>query len=113
MNPDLPKLAAILENWSKETTFIIYLYGSRVREDHRIDSDVDIMIHKGQATDTDVDWWGEQNDEEFATVNEHLPGPIEILHGNPSLEEKIFEAASKPIHRIGNVICVWLPPKNT
>lgn len=112
MHPDLPRLAEILSDWSSGTTFIIYLFGSRVRGDHRSDSDVDVLIPiPDSPTDFDVDWWGRHNRDFFAEIDARLPGKLHILENDEPLAPKIIEAAQNPIYRDRNVICVWLDPK--
>ena len=45
VTPDLVGLACILGDWAAPATgTIVYLYGSRVRGDHRVDCDVDIWV---------------------------------------------------------------------
>ncbi len=102
-------LAAALADWSAETTSKIYLFGSRVRGDHRTDSDVDVVIRFGEATDGDVEWWSAANAEGFASINARLPGPLRILENNDLLADRIVKG--EPIHRDRNVACIWMPPK--
>ena len=107
---DLQRLAAILADWSAETTSTIYLFGSRVRGDHRPDSDVDVVIRFGAANEEDVRWWTELNEEKFASVNALLHGPLRILENNDPVADMVI--ATEPIYRDRNVLCVWLPPKS-
>jgi len=110
--PDLPRLAATLADWSTGTTFIIYLFGSRVRGDHRPDSDVDVVIPiPNLPTDFDMEWWARNNRDLFAAIDARLPGKLHILEKDEPLVTKILEAARNPTYRDRNVISVWLPPK--
>lgn len=110
---ELTKLARTLADWSYPfTEFAIYVFGSRVRGDHQQNSDVDIVVVFPQPLPNGfVDWWGNQNMEEFASINASLPGPLKILEYDDPLVPKVLEAGKSPHHRDCNVRCVWLPPK--
>ena len=111
--PDFKSLAENLADWSAPTNFTIYLFGSRVRGDHRPDSDVDVVIEFGhQVTDADVEWWSENNREAFASINAVLPGRLEITERNSKLAHDVIASATNPVYRDRNVICVWFPPKS-
>lgn len=105
----LMKLIAEWSNTAKGLSF--YLYGSRVRGDHRPDSDVDLHVRIGPGVDNPTgDWWCEQNQTDFAALKRVLPGPLSILDGPDALKHAIESA---PHYRtIGNVVAVWLPPKS-
>jgi predicted nucleotidyltransferase len=110
-SPDLRRLAKAIADWLRpapEITF--YLYGSRVRGDHRSDSDVDILRVLPQTPTRVVTcWWTEQNLQDFKTLRDVLPGRLEFLENNPALERDIKKG--RIVLRDRNVICVWLPPK--
>ena len=108
---ELEKLAATLADWSQHTSAVIYLFGSRARGDHTPDSDVDVVIKFPRVEDGDADWWLASNQEEFASINALLPGPLKILENDDPLSDKVVEAAKNPAYRDRNIICVWLPPK--
>jgi predicted nucleotidyltransferase len=111
--PDFKSLAENLADWAAPTNFTIYLFGSRVRGDHRPDSDVDVVIEFGhQVTDADVEWWSENNREAFASINAVLPGRLEITERNSKLAHDVIASATNPVYRDRNVICVWFPPKS-
>jgi predicted nucleotidyltransferase len=40
---------------------MVYLYGSRVRGDHKATSDVDICIEWQSPTQETINWWEENN----------------------------------------------------
>ena len=107
---DLEVLAYILADWAAPAQGVmLYLYGSRVRGDHRTDSDVDVCIDLGVVGEAAVTWWTTNNQEEFASINAKLPGRLEILELNDPLKCKIFAATI--VHQDRNVRCVILPPK--
>jgi predicted nucleotidyltransferase len=78
----LKRLASILADWADAAPGIpvVYLFGSRVRGDHRPDSDVDVQLYvdRWSADEVTTRWWMEQNDTDFATLKAKLPGPLAI-----------------------------------
>ena len=89
---------------------MFYIYGSRVRGDHRPDSDVDLYIRiTPEVTNRSGDWFIEQNETDFATLKAVLPGRLEILDGPESLKRAIENAP--PYRIMDQVIAVWLQPK--
>lgn len=106
----LETLARILAEWATPATGTrLYLYGSRVRGDHRPTSDVDICIDWGSVADADVKWWAENNEEDFISINSRLPGHLEIIEINDPLCATIMRAPR--VHQDRNVYCVLMPPK--
>jgi hypothetical protein len=117
MNPQLSDLASILADWINPAPGIpaIYLFGSRVRGDHRRDSDVDIRLFLDQwkaVGEATVAWWQEQNETDFAALKALLPGPPK-LHREPTdgADHAIREGIKKPVLTLGRVVCVWTPPR--
>jgi len=105
---ELKRLALILADWAAPAPHTtIYLYGSRVRGDHRPNSDVDIHVHFGSPAKDDVEWWQANNNEEFKTINARLPGRLEVLEQGDPLAFDIRLA--KRVHVDRNVVCVWRP----
>ncbi|QOZ34438.1 nucleotidyltransferase domain-containing protein [Bradyrhizobium sp. CCBAU 53421] len=83
MNPDLPALAGILADWLEPARNIpaVYLFGSRVRGDHRPNSDVDLRLFIDEWRNlerADMDWWAKENETDFALLKSRLPGPLAI-----------------------------------
>ena len=112
LTDDLRSLARTLADWCHGTTFGLFLFGSRVRGDHRSDSGVDILFSwPNHPTVSDCEWWTKQNKDGFAAINALLPGPLKVLECNDPVANRVIEAAAKPVHRDRNVICVYLPPK--
>jgi nucleotidyltransferase-like protein len=80
MTGELEQLVNVLAQWLEPAEgFHAYLFGSRVRGDHRPDSDVDVRIFLKdcQPTHESAEWWTRQNETDFAAVKELLPGPFE------------------------------------
>ena len=112
ISTELDQLVSILANWAgPATSATVYLYGSRVRGEHKPKSDVDIAIDFGSPPDDEtVDWWSFNNSNEFKDINAKLPGALQVLeHDDTVFQSKV---RSGPIvHRRGNVVCVWLRGK--
>lgn len=108
---ELIQLARILADWvSPAPSITIYLFGSRVRGDHRPDSDVDVLIDISRASTTeDATWWSNVNADEFRTIDTLLPGPLQILESHSSLRPAIISAPV--VHRDRQVVCVWRDAK--
>ena len=118
--PDLPALAEAVASWVDDASGVptVYLFGSRVRGDHRPDSDVDlcVFLSEWEPTSESVDWWLDQNRTDFAQVKALLPGAPKI-HGLNSWDDAgqwVKEARADPIRivlRVRKAICLWMPPK--
>jgi predicted nucleotidyltransferase len=104
----LKELARLLADWAAPARGItVYLFGSRVRGDHRPDSDVDVCFQwEGRP---DVHWWQTNNEQDFAAIKPKLPGPLAI---HPEQDPWWAPAvAAEVVYQDRNVRCVWLPPK--
>lgn len=110
ISDDLKTLARILADWAAPApSAIIYLYGSRVRGDHRQDSDVDIWpVWAG--TDAEVEWWTANNANVFADIDAKLPGCLHVLPPGDSVKDQVVSA--NIVYQDRNVRCVLLPPKS-
>ena len=79
---ELQALARIVTKWVDEVPGVpaVYLFGSRVRGDHRPDSDVDIRVYlRDWVTDSATAiWWLQQNQTDFSDLKAQLPGPLSI-----------------------------------
>lgn len=108
---DLTELARILAEWvAPAPDFTIYLFGSRVRGDHRPDSDVDVVIAPGRnPMACDVTWWSSINEDLFRSINAQLPGPLRILENNDPIADLVRNAPV--VYRDRQVLCVWREPK--
>lgn len=107
ISDELKSLTKTLADWSAPAkTVVIYLYGSRVREDHAPDSDVDIWPEwAGSATE--VNWWMENNANDFADINAKLPGKLHVLPPNDPVKDKV--RFGPVVYTDRNVRCVVLP----
>jgi predicted nucleotidyltransferase len=107
---DLRTLAATLADWAAPAdTAILYLFGSRVRGDHRPDSDVDLSIELDRPTHADILWWTAINSDDFVSIDVLLPGKLHILEEKDGHTPRI--RAAPVVHRDRNVYCVFLAPK--
>jgi predicted nucleotidyltransferase len=107
---ELRMLAAILAEWASEAPGVtLYLFGSRVRGDHRADSDVDVSVEWGTLNDADKNWLLINNQDEFAGVNAKLPGPLHITEERHPITTKVRSAPV--VYQDRSVRCVLLPPK--
>ena len=107
VNDKLQHLARTLADWAADKSVTIFLFGSRVRGDHRPDSDVDIFVQFGDMTEATAVWWTEQNSEDFASLKGRLPGALKILDANAPLVLSVKKA--EVVYRDRNVVCVSLP----
>jgi Nucleotidyltransferase domain len=102
----------MIADWSapaQDITF--YLFGSRVRGDHRPNSDVDLhyVLPPNPTRETTL-WWTYQNSVvDFASLRKALPGPIKWLEQHAPFRSQVEQG--KVVHQDRNVACVWLPPK--
>jgi predicted nucleotidyltransferase len=107
---ELIRLARTLADWVEAApNFTIYLFGSRVRGDHRPDSDVDVIVDFGKPTMEEVLWWQGVNEDLFRSINALLPGPIGILVNNVEMTNDVKRA--EVVHRDRQVVCVRTKPK--
>jgi predicted nucleotidyltransferase len=107
------QLARTIAKWaSTAPTVTIYVFGSRVRGDHRTDSDVDICIQFPETiSDALLDWWEDSQATDFADLKARLPGPLKILEEDDPVWQMV--AIAPALHPEGNVCSVWMPPKPT
>jgi predicted nucleotidyltransferase len=109
VNDEVKQLARALADWAADKSVTVFLFGSRVRGDHRPDSDVGVFVQFGAMTEGTAVWWTEQNSEDFAGLKARLPGPLRILDANAPLVPSVTKG--KVVYRDRNVICVSLPRK--
>jgi predicted nucleotidyltransferase len=111
VSDELKQLTRLLADWAAPASGVtVYLFGSRVRGDHKPTSDVDICIKWGDRPDDgDVRWHMFNEEEDYATIKRKLPGPLKILERDDPWHKRVV--ASEVVHQDRNVRCVWLPPK--
>ena len=77
---ELRALAEILADWVEPAPCIpaVHLFGSRVRGDHRPDSDVDVrlLLNEWNVCMDTAQWWLEQNRTNYDALRARLPGPL-------------------------------------
>ncbi len=106
---ELRELAKKLADWAVAApTAVIYLYGSRVRGDHKATSDVDLCVEFPKAETADVQWWTQNNHDDFQAISTQVGARIEILERNSPIRSKVIGA--EVVFQDRNVRCVWLPP---
>lgn len=114
MTVELEQLVKILAQWLEPAEgFHAYLFGSRVRGDHRPDSDVDVRIFLKdcEPSHESAEWWTRQNETDFAAVKALLPGTLAIHREESDAADSHIRAAAKtPLMQIGRLIVVWTPP---
>lgn len=109
---ELRQLTNIIADWaSPAPSANFYLFGSRVRGDHKPESDVDLYVEWIGFDDGAIDWWTNQNADDFKSLKDRLPGPLKILEANDPIGETIkCVGRHDPFFRDRNVDCVCLPP---
>jgi hypothetical protein len=109
MTDDFKRLATILADWAADApAATLYVFGSRVRGDHRPDSDLDVIIqwdYQAMAP-ADHDWWQKNCAEDFATIDAALGARLHFPDPDP-VSRQAFTAAE--VYRDRNVICVLVP----
>jgi predicted nucleotidyltransferase len=113
---ELRLLAEIIDRWVQPVPGVreVYLFGSRVRGDHRPNSDIDLRIFVEELTPDaqTMEWWTHQNVTDFAELKSQLPGPLAIHRDSPEIvDEQIRAERASPKLKIGKVVCVRTPPK--
>ena len=115
VSTELKQLAAILAAWSIGYSVRVYLFGSRVRGDHKPSSDVDVYLEwllpggEDVVNERTMAWWQRENEDDFRAINRLLPGKLQILEGTDPIGQNVMHGAV--VYRDGNVWCVKLPPK--
>jgi predicted nucleotidyltransferase len=115
MGEDLQTLAETLAQWIDAAPGVpaIYLFGSRVRGDHRLNSDVDVRVFLNEWKVSDgvtIDWWTKQNETDFAELKPKLPGSLHIhRETTDAADENIRKGMKNPVLTVGKAVCVWTP----
>jgi len=116
VNDELKVITKTLADWLDPASgFTAYLFGSRVRGDHRPDSDVDVRIFLNECRpdEAGMRWWAEQNETDFTAVKAKLPGPLAIhRETTDKADQHIRVGAKNPVMTVGRLVVVWTPPKD-
>ncbi|KLK90758.1 hypothetical protein AA309_23910 [Microvirga vignae] len=119
--PDLEAIAKIIADWLEHVPGVpaVYIFGSRVRGDHRPDSDLDIRLFTyewcggGLIDDLTSEWWGKQNPVGIAELEKKLHAPLHIISEKQDLcDNAIREGAKTLVYVDRKAVCVCTPPKN-
>ena len=118
---DLQNLAETVAQWADKFPGlpVVYLFGSRVRGDHRPDSDVDLCIFPdGLADDNETTrWWTRQNNCHFVGLKAKLRAAG--VRGRLAVHRDAFDGITAAISQgeaecvltVRKVRCLLLPPK--
>jgi len=111
VTPGLRELARVVADWAAPAIGgTIYLYGSRVRGEHRPDSDVDLYVPiPRQPTREFTEWWTAENVSDFAELRAALPGRLEFLERSDPIGAELEKG--EVVYRDRNVVCVWRKAK--
>src|ERR1700693_4124945 len=112
---ELKSLANILAHWIEPAPGVtVYLFGSRVRGTHHSGSDMDVRIFLNECVwcERSMQWWMLQNESGFEKIKSLLPGELKIhREERDDADKDIRNGRLNPILVMGNVVCVWTPPK--
>jgi predicted nucleotidyltransferase len=110
MNDELAALAEILAGIPAA-----YLFGSRVRSDHRTDSDVDVRVFTNEWDGAEtLRWWQTQNETDFAELKSRLPGVLSLHREAQDDADKSIRAGIKnPVLVVRRAVCVRTPRRPT
>jgi predicted nucleotidyltransferase len=110
-SPELHKLALTLSEWADGIPCIkkLILFGSRVRGDHRPNSDVDVRV-EFEYSDPSVSTseWETENTSDFASLKALLPGEFHLHQENDDAALANIRTG-KLIYQWRKVNCIWTP----
>jgi predicted nucleotidyltransferase len=107
---ELTEFVRILAEWASASPGArIYVFGSRVRGEHRPDSDLDVYVEFEGITRDELAWWLDHQRDNFQEIQSKLPCKLSLLDPSDPLRQKITRA---PVaYRDRNVLCVMTPAK--
>ena len=119
-NAELAALAEIIARWVDPAPGVpsVFLFGSRVRGDHRPDSDVDVRLYLEEWTFNDngatVRWWTEQQATAYAELQRQLPGRLDLgrsrMDPDRGADREIAEARKRdPVLVVRKAVCLLTP----
>jgi predicted nucleotidyltransferase len=107
------RLAGVIAQWASEVQNVrVYLYGSRVRGDHELDSDIDLCVAFPKRDPAVMAWWELNQLTRFALLELKLGKRVRARSPDDPVGERVRQAALDPdrvIHQDRNVTCVWMP----
>lgn len=109
----LDELMDILAEWAADAPITVYVYGSRVRGDHRPDSDVDLYAEyfTGQE-DAGNEWYERQRADNYSELRKWLPWPFcQVMPPFGSRHPFLFQPHE--VARKRNVVALHTTPKAT
>jgi hypothetical protein len=77
---ELKELAKAIADWAVDAPLIVsrFVFGGRVRGDHRSDDDVDLSIDYGGPSDEAATWQAHNEETDYAALKSVLPGPLKL-----------------------------------
>jgi predicted nucleotidyltransferase len=109
----LKALVQVLVDWAAGKTATVYLFGSRVRGDHRPDSDVDIAVGLEFADNETHQWWMQNHGNEFECLKSQLRTRLHIHDPDDDPEVLRWVKSGQVVYKKENVVCVRLAPRPT
>jgi predicted nucleotidyltransferase len=116
LRPELQQYANVLAKWAERLPLKkVYIFGSRVRGDATVSSDLDIAIvfDPSPTVDERMLNWNQQNDDDFQSLRQEL-GVAISLHTDPddAAWPDIRAGAANPVLSVGIVSCVFTPRRS-
>lgn len=102
---ELKELAKAIADWAAGAPLIvsIFVFGSRVRGDHRADGAVDLSIDYGGSSYEIAAWQRHNEETDYTALKSVLPGPLNLVP---------FIACGPLVHWDRNVYCLWQDADN-
>lgn len=119
---ELERIATVIAGWAAELPIRrAFVFGSRVRGDHRPDSDLDVAIELYRCAELGclpdsgtalTERWTKQNGEDFSGLKLALGIPLSLhADADDAVWPSIRDGARSPVIEVGIVAVVVTPPK--